>query len=668
MLVLSCFGINSQTNKAVVLNMTAYNAETNNSRFLSAYRIMQSAGLSFDTTSSLSTALNYPVVLVGSRILQTSFSNTERIQLVNYVLNGGVLIHSAVRDTQLFTLCGISASNSEDTLYSISFNSTLNTDLFRLVDDSLEQTISLGNRQSGPTFFSRYYDITSAQVLGTYQDGTSAFVYNNYGSGHVYTFGPDLRDIYYRGQLNFDINAQRTYSNGFEPSADVIMFIIRNAVAKHISNSVYKHSAPLNYSSCVLITHDVDSHTALDTMDVFATYEQAKGISAQYNITVRYFGDAWMQDFYTGSYTKIHNLISQGHILASHSVGHFPDFADDAIVPFGNFGNNMTNYNPSYNSGLTSNATVMGELEVSKNALEQDHNVVIKSFRAGHLAFPDSLIYGMHLLNYKYNSTNSSNDVLTNFPYTEPYIHSFSSTLSKVLEIPMTISDVFASDPITDTNYLQKVDVWNNVTRKYDANNSPTTLLIHPNRHYKLDAMQRYVDSLPAKCLVYGFEAYGEYWNKRDSLRFNSAVSGDSLKIMFTNNISVPFQSFIVDTTGINAVVFYNSTNTQLQFTSEVYQGNLKLYYPSGVIVGINKHNTHATVNLFPNPTNDIMYISSSEGFKDGFVQVFDLSGKILKTVNIPRPCNYFKIHTSELNAGIYFISVEGKYYKFIKN
>jgi len=171
--------------KVVVLNMNAYNAETNNSRFLSVVRMLRMGGIPFDTTSQLNTAFNYPVVITGSRILNTVFTAPEQTQLYNYVSNGGVFITSSMRDTTLYNLCGIFDDTSTDQLYGITWDTLAHTEYFSLVNDSLEVTVSLGDTGQGSTFFTRFYTLNGAESLGNYEDGSCVLAHNTYGSGHV---------------------------------------------------------------------------------------------------------------------------------------------------------------------------------------------------------------------------------------------------------------------------------------------------------------------------------------------------------------------------------------------------------------------------------------------------------------------------------------------------
>src|ERR1043165_3477418 len=135
-----------------------------------------------------------------------------------------------------------------------------------------------------------------------------------------------------------------------------------------------------------MVTHDVDATTAFESMSYYADYESSIGLSSTYLITTHYINDGALSDFYNpGSIPKVQYLQSKGHVIASHSVGHFVDFDIDTIVPLGVLGNTPSTYLP-YSSGTigsTVGATVIGEVEVSKNLLEADLGATIRTFRAG---------------------------------------------------------------------------------------------------------------------------------------------------------------------------------------------------------------------------------------------------------------------------------------------
>ncbi len=661
----SCY---SQTQRKVaLLNMNAYNLEANNSRFQACVNLLKLAGVPFDTTSFIDTAINYPVILTGSRIIDTALTIPQKMQLQNYVSNGGVLISSSLRDASLFPLFGINVSDSDNNLYFINWNTGAAPQYFDLVNDSLEKTVALADTDQ-TNYFSRAYTLSTGQSLGNYEDGRCALVKNNFGLGKTYLFGPDFRDIILRSELNMDLEAQRTYSNGFEPSKDVFVFIVRNIIRNSIPNSVYKYTSPDNSSSVLLITHDVDSKTSLDSMYYFYEYEASKGISAQYNITTRYIADEWMSAYYTGSEPKVDSLLYFGQVLASHSVGHFPDYADDSIFHYGSLGNTTVSYTPGYFSGITTGGTVLGELEVSKEMIESTYGVNVRSYRSGHLCFPDSLGMGLQALNYEFNSTNSANDVLTGFPFYNYDRKSFSGNPSSVLEIPMTISDVFKDNPIADTNYFLKVTIWIEDIAKYDQNNSPVTLLIHPNRGYKLNAMKDLLDSLPPNMHIYPFQLYGEYWRKRDSLVFHTELSNDTLYVRMDNAYDSR-QSFVIDHGGMSVIRFFDMNGNEITFYSQPYSASQRLYYSQPWTIDVADNQTeNFNFNLYPNPTNGTLTIANQMSYKDAIIEISDISGKTVYTSGLGvAKISHLQFSDFANDSGIFFVSVSSASKRTVK-
>ncbi|MCB9188861.1 MAG: T9SS type A sorting domain-containing protein [Flavobacteriales bacterium] len=664
--VISVVNYGQNDRKVVILDMTDANSETNYSRYYAADQLMKVTGLSYDSTSLLSEALSYPIVVLGTRIVQDAFSTNE-IQLIeDYVSNGGVLIMSNLRDTNFKFLAGVDSIISDNELYSITWDTANYPAYFGMIDDSMEVTISLGRESSGPTFYSRSFTTTTSETLGYFENGKSACVHNQIGLGHVYTFGSDFRDLIFRPRINQDINAHRVYSNGFEPSSDAIVIIVRNIIEEHLSNAVYKYTVPGNYSSVICITHDIDSRTGIDTMASFVDAEVARGFKAHYNVTVRYLSDGWMTNFYVGSHQQIAYIRDQGHTLASHSVGHFPDFANATVFPYGSIGNNAANYQPVYFSGMTIGGSVLGETEVSKGLLEDDFSVRVRSWRSGHLAYPDSLAMALDELGYDFSSTYSSNDILTNFPFYAIHDGSFQGYPSNVLEIPMTISDVFASDPISELNFMDKVGIWSDVNKRYDKNNSSLVLLIHPNRGWKLIAQEAFLDSLMPTQGVVSFEEYGDFWRKRDSLNYHSElISGGTGLVVYMDGEIHPQQSFVIDTTGLNEVSFYDQFGIEMNFNSQSFSGSKLLFYQDDWSAIVSSEEDHK-ISVFPNPTGGKLIVQINSLLDKPMANLYDLTGKLILTRSINSEQSEIFL-ANDLENGVYLLELQSVNYRHLQ-
>jgi hypothetical protein len=647
--------------KVAILDMTARNGDSGFSRTLSAIRLLQLAGVPFDTTSNLTLALTYPVVLTATRIQNGALTTTEIFQLENYVYQGGILLTSDLKESQIYNLCGISNATSNAELYRIIWDTTSNPSYFDMVDDSLEVTVSLGRQIDGPNFSSKYYTLSTGTALAHYEDGTVAMVKNAFGDGFVYSLGPDFRDVVIRNSINQDVNAHRTYSNGFEPTTDVFAFVVRNIIRKHISNTVYKYTAPNNYSSIVMITHDVDSRTSYDTLANFAISENTRGIKTQYNLTTNYVPNSWISDLYIGTGPQVEFLQSKGHTIASHSVGHFPDFANSNIFPFGTLGTDSSIYHPFYDGTNTLNGTILGEVEVSKRLIDDDFNVNVKSFRAGHLAYPDSLVLALEMLGYEFNSTYSANDVLTGFPFYASKTQSFFSQESSILEIPMTISDVFSEDPISITNYMSKVQIWADATRRYDRNNASTVLLIHPNRNYKLTAQEAYLDLIPETMKGMAFEAFGSFWRKRDSLKYHSELLNNVLTVKMDSEYD-SLLSFVIDTLSLNSISFLDMNGNLIEMNSQPFGTSQKLYYhdDASLIAGVTEKNIELDFSIFPNPTGDVLNVNVEGNYSDLEATIYSIEGQqVIEPEKFKTSSFSINLNQKNLKPGMYFIQLK---------
>lgn len=560
--------LHAQQVQVGLLDLTVKNNETNFSRIRSCRHLLQAGGISYHESNVLDSVLQYRIVMLAPVVVPGTFTSAEKNKLIQFVENGGVLIASSMRDPDLYGLFGVSAYATHTDLKRMYWHTEDEQDYFDRIDDPMEKMISLADSSDSftSTFNIRSYTPTgNAETLAHYENNLSAVVHHEFGEGHTFLFGLDLRDVVMRNLINSDLNAHRTYSNGFEPTTDTFIFFITNVIRKHTEHAVRLHTCPDCESGVVMVTHDIDSRTAMDTMAIFADYEQMNGVNSMYNITTRYFADSWMTAFYTISLDKVEYVKSKGQKIASHSVGHFPDYFNSTLFPLSALGNTSLDYQPRYYNGITTGGNVYGEVEVSKYLLESNHSVQVRSFRAGHLAFNPRLPKALQDLGYLYNSTFSANDVLTNFPFFDIDGLKFSGTQTNVLEIPITISDASASIPFNEENYSTYANNWINITQKNLANNAPTVLLIHPNRGYKLLAEQQYVNGLGSDLKYMFLDDFGAYWKDRLAAHVTTKISNDTLYVHWDNfNATSSLSLVIDDVEDLDAVRFFDGTGQEM--------------------------------------------------------------------------------------------------------
>lgn len=522
-----------------LLDVTDRNNETSSAELISAEHVLKVSGISYIKTSDLQESFSYAVILLSSELQPYTFRSAARDSLLDYVNQGGVLIVPQVHDPFFHELFGISDITESVTNFSIEFQPGYSAS--RWLEDSLESTISLGNPLSVlSTVKTNMYTVSTASILARYENNRAAITRNNFGEGMAYSLGFSFKSLVLTNQLNRDYEANRVYS-GFEPTTDAVILFIKGICAFHIPHSVWLHTSPNNSKASLLVTHDIDATSTVDSMYYFANYEKRRGVKASYMITTKYFNDR-IADFYIpANFDKIRYVMDQGHSLGSHTVGHFRDFDNEAVFSFGSLGNTKANYSPYSSSDVatTTGATVLAECELSQKLLREDFQVNVTSFRTGHLLYNDRLANALDTLGYKVNSSNVSGDVLTNFPYRAMENRSFEGRQLNVWEIPVTISDITGDSLLSVDGIPGKVNEWLSVLNKNAANHAPSVLLIHPNRFLKLAAEHELFNKLPEGMYVCDLDTYAEFWIQRDLIRFTSTLSNnEELVITFQHPLS----------------------------------------------------------------------------------------------------------------------------------
>lgn len=659
--------IDSRT--VAVLDLTINNSETSDVELYSIKHILKVAGLPFIVTDNVDSAIQYRIVITSSKLETSTLNTVEKDSLISYVANGGCLIAPSVRDPYLYSVFGISDDVSSTSNFSMSFNTGLNDPSFRWLNDTLEQTVSLGNSVQYTTFLNtRNYVTSGATVLAVFNDSTTAITKFNYGLGKAYALGFSFRNLITMNQTNRDYNAQRIYSNGFEPTSDAIILFIKAICTETISNSVWLHTSLFDSHSTLMITHDIDATSSFDTMHYYSDYENSLGISGTYLITTHYLDDGCMADYFVPSnYSKVQQLLDKGHKLASHSVGHFNDFDDETVASYGNLGNTPSNYLPydSCTTYPTIGSTVLGETEVSKNLLESLFGVSIRTFRAGYLCFNDKLTNALDTLGYQYNTTASSSDVLTNFPYRAHKDRISSGSLSNVWEIPMTISDVFHDDLMSATNYSEKVAIWMDVILRNKANYAPNVLLIHPTRLFKLQAEQDLFNQLPNDVTVCDLETYADYWKDRDNIEFRTILNNDTLTIIIPHSL-LPLDSaisFVVDNgQSLELIKAEDDLGNPVSIIQSEWDDNgIILHFGYSTPLSIKNENIEgdfATVTCYPNPFSSEVTIEINLTERNRVnLSINNLTGQQVKLFNQDylQPGTYrYQWNPLNLSGGIY--------------
>ncbi|MDL2330935.1 hypothetical protein LJC62_02855 [Odoribacter sp. OttesenSCG-928-A06] len=511
--------------KAVLFDITdrEYDYRDEERQLYSARHMMNVAGLPYIESRTFSDILANSLVLISSPIGEKTFTDEEVEALIAWVEEGGVIISPYCKHQEMSDLFGGEGSGYQKTRYAMSWIEGDYPEL-SYFNAPNEKTISLGNAEYDGVKTYAYSLKEGGVAMAHFSTGEPAVVKKETGKGKTYLFGLEWRDVIQRPQMNKDFNAQRIYSNGFEPSADVFPLFLRSVWNSINEVSAWKHTIPEGYETVLLPTHDIDSRTGYDSMFYMSDYEKGLKFKAHFFMTTHFHRDGINGIYYDKSSVKnALKVKANGHTIGSHSTNHLPDFNIASRFPKGDASVTKDNYQPLHNTetGITSGGTTYGEIYLSKVLLDNDLGLNIRAFRPGHLCMNKYVAEVLDESKFNLSSIYSACDVLTAFPYYLRKGNDWTQELTSVLEIPMHISDVF-NGFINETTYPEVVEIWKSIIPELANNYAPCVLLIHPNRKWKMEALKLFVESFDrTKYGLFNFEEYGDFWAARSKFAFD---------------------------------------------------------------------------------------------------------------------------------------------------
>jgi hypothetical protein len=388
-------------------------------------------------------------------------------------------------------------------------------------------------------------------VLAHFEDGSAAVLRKFWGKGTAYLCGISFHDVVLRNQVNRDFDAERHYVNAFEPGADVWLLLLRAWYETAEPAAVRISTIPGGQMSVLLLSHDVDWEYSFAPALSFANEESRLQTRSTFFIQAKYVSDANSRSFFSGNSLAImRRLCSSGDSIGSHSIIHSRGFNKFEL----GIGNEAF---PAYQPRGTgfdtaTGASVFGEVRVSKQLLDGEiPGQHTDFFRAGHLRVPPTLPEALQRCGYRFDSSFTADDVLSNFPYALPLGLLFEED-SGLYEFPVTIDD---SD---DPPLIQRVGQALEVIRANAENGAPSVILIHTNESQeKLMAEEALLRGLPPGVVAADMESFARFWRARDRLQWTALTAKDlsSMELDVTSDepidgLTIEFQRDIADLQG----------------------------------------------------------------------------------------------------------------------
>ncbi|HEY2379612.1 MAG TPA: polysaccharide deacetylase family protein [Terriglobia bacterium] len=470
----------------------------------------RAAGIPVSVESNVDRALGHRTVFVYPRISGPALSEKAIISLMAHVKEGGKVLTTDVPIERIgdafgFTQVTDGAPHSRIRGKSLEIGTRGNTRL--------------------PFSTSTYRGVKEAAVL--FEDGSPAVFENRWGNGTTLVFSFDLGTLSYLAHAGRDESIERPYINGFVSILDPLIALVKRAYRDGDRSAITFGTVPDDRQLAVLMTHDVDYAKSVPNSLTYAREEHRLGVRTTFFVQTKYIQDFNDVAFFGPEQLSIHRqVLEEGMEIGSHSVSHSRQFNK---LPEGSGTEKYPSYLPFVKSRtVTQNATVLGELRVSKFLLDSllpGRRTV--SFRSGFLLDPESLPQDLVATGYLYDSSGTAGLSMTHLPFQLTY-NRRGRQLLPIYRFPITMGD--EAEPVA----LQPaIDVCERIAESHGICN----VLVHPNElGPKLEFAVGFIKHWKSRAWIGTLSQLGEWWAARD--RISVSVGDKEIHLQIPSKIS----------------------------------------------------------------------------------------------------------------------------------
>ena len=362
--------------------------------------------------------------------------------------------------------------------------------------------------------------------LATYEDGRAAITQKPYAEGRAFALGMDVGYLLLQGyNVRQDRVLAATYANGYEPSLDVLLRLLKRIYEEREPRAATLATVPQGRPLAVVLTHDVDYSRSVGNSAAYAELERARGVAATYFVQTKYVKD-WNDDsfFNRASLPALQALRAMGMEIGSHSVSHAYTFH---TFPLGRGAERYPAYRPFVKDRTTAyNGTVLGELRVSRFLLDRlIPGQETASFRPGHLRVPERLPEALAAAGYRYSSSVTANNALTHLPYRLSYGRATAAEVP-VWEFPISVEDEL------DPPMLRRLPRALELARKLARYGGSMVVLIHPDiTGQKLEFERGLLEGLGGEPWYGTVAAFGRWWSAREAVALDWVGEGEAARL-----------------------------------------------------------------------------------------------------------------------------------------
>lgn len=528
------------------------------------YQGLRTMGVPAVISPTITDAIRYHIVVLAGAPADGAVSAEDVTRLTAFVAGGGVLVGEAVTDPRLFDLFGLSGATSAAVRSQVDWIADGERTIADL-DRASERQVNIDDRFGSAFTTIGYTPRSGAKVLATFDDGTAAVTrkrfgandanddddhegaddavdraatsrsssddsghddgecdkeQNDHGRGAAYMVGARLTDLVTRHHEGARWSSKARYENAFDTSADGWLLWLRGVYRTHITNGVTLSTAPAGAQFAVMPTLSLNFSVGVGpTVDYVRAAHNHKvnpTVFVWTKIKTDYLDVAFFSD--SGPFEQVMQTIKgMGAEIAAHTVAHSPVFDK---LPMGSGTETAADYSPTVVSPtITTGATVMGEVRVSRQLIQSRLNPKATSFRAGYLLTTPRLAVAEEAAGIRDDSSSTQGWVGGAFPFSIPR---FDGTgYADVTTYPVVIEDERGVRVDQRLNEARDLMIANG------DNGAPSTIMFHPNGwDWKVNAWDQLLTSIPGNAWTGTVEQFGDFWQARSRSALVTSASG----------------------------------------------------------------------------------------------------------------------------------------------
>ena len=558
------------------------------------YQGLRTMGVPAVISLSIADAVRYQIVVLAGSPVAGVISDADVQLLTSFVAGGGILVGQTVTDPRLFELFGVAGATPAAGRSQIDWIAQGERTIADL-DRESERHVNIDDR-FGSTFTTVGYTARAgSKVLATFDDGTAAVTRtrfeandedddddhadderspasrssdderddhdgdgkddgecnsdtNDHVRGAAYLVGARLTDLVTRHHEGARWSSKARYENAFDTSADGWLLWLRGIYRTHIAGGVTMSTAPEGAKFAVMPTLSLNFSVGVGpTIDYIKAAQKRKITPTVFvwtKVKTDYLDVAFFSD--SGPFDQVMQTIKGfGAEIAPHTVAHSPIFDK---LPMGTGTETVDNYSPTVASPtVTTGATVLGEVRVSRQLIQARLNPKSTSFRAGYLLTTPRLAVAEEAAGVRDDSSSTQGWVGGALPFSIPR---FDGTgYADVTTFPVAIEDE------RGVRVDQRLDEARDLMTANGDNGAPTTIMFHPNGwDWKVKAWDSLMMRIPSNAWTGTVQQYGDFWQDRSRsalVTSASTICSGGRHVEITSlNAAWPVKGQVLDVSG----------------------------------------------------------------------------------------------------------------------